>query len=119
MLGRTLIVFAVAVLVPAMASAHALLEHAVPAVGASVSQPPKQLRLWYSEKLDTAFTRVRVTDAHGQSVTAGAPHLAAGHPKELVVALKPLSPGTYHVRWRAVSVDTHVTQGDFTFMVGQ
>jgi methionine-rich copper-binding protein CopC len=37
----------------------------------------------------------------------------------LHVALKPLSPGTYKVIWRVLSVDTHRTQGDFTFRVGQ
>ena len=33
------------------------------------------------------------------------------------VALKALSAGTYHVHWHAVSVDTHTTQGDFSFTV--
>jgi methionine-rich copper-binding protein CopC len=31
--------------------------------------------------------------------------------------LKPLTPGVYTVTWRAVSVDTHVTTGDFKFTV--
>jgi len=35
----------------------------------------------------------------------------------LRVPLKPLAPGTYRVKWRVLSVDTHVTEGDFTFRV--
>jgi copper resistance protein C len=34
------------------------------------------------------------------------------------VGLKSLSPGTYRVRWHALSVDTHKTEGSFTFRVG-
>ena len=34
------------------------------------------------------------------------------------VGLKALSPGSYKVRWHALSVDTHTTEGSFTFHVG-
>jgi methionine-rich copper-binding protein CopC len=37
----------------------------------------------------------------------------------LQVPLKPLTPGTYRVKWRVLSVDTHVTEGDFTFRVSE
>jgi methionine-rich copper-binding protein CopC len=37
----------------------------------------------------------------------------------LHVGLKPLPPGTYRVHWRVLSVDTHTTEGSFTFQVGQ
>jgi len=33
----------------------------------------------------------------------------------LRVSLPPLAAGTYKVIWRVLSVDTHVTEGDFTF----
>jgi methionine-rich copper-binding protein CopC len=35
------------------------------------------------------------------------------------VSLKPLRPGTYKVSWRVLSVDTHTTEGTFTFRVGE
>jgi len=35
------------------------------------------------------------------------------------VALKPLPPGVYKVSWRVLSVDTHTTEGDFSFRVGE
>jgi methionine-rich copper-binding protein CopC len=33
------------------------------------------------------------------------------------VPLKALRPGTYRVSWHAVSIDTHRTEGAFTFTV--
>ena len=41
----------------------------------------------------------------------------AATPALLQVPLKPLAPGTYRVKWRVLSVDTHVTEGDFIFRV--
>ena len=35
----------------------------------------------------------------------------------LQVSLPQLAPGTYRVAWRVLSVDTHVTEGDFSFDV--
>ena len=35
----------------------------------------------------------------------------------LHVGVKPLAPGQYKVSWHVVSVDTHHTHGDFTFIV--
>ena len=44
-------------------------------------------------------------------------HLAPDNPKRLVIGLKKLGPGTYTVKWHVVSVDTHHTEGTFTFSV--
>jgi methionine-rich copper-binding protein CopC len=35
------------------------------------------------------------------------------------VPVKALAPGTYKVHWRVLSVDTHTTEGNFSFRVGQ
>ena len=37
---------------------------------------------------------------------------------QLRVSLKALPPGSYKVIWRVLSVDTHRTEGNFTFRVG-
>jgi methionine-rich copper-binding protein CopC len=34
------------------------------------------------------------------------------------VSLRSGGAGTYHVTWRVLSVDTHTTDGNFTFQVG-
>ena len=35
------------------------------------------------------------------------------------VGVRALPPGTYRVRWKVLSVDTHTTEGNFSFRVGQ
>jgi methionine-rich copper-binding protein CopC len=99
------------------ALAHAFPDHAQPAVGSTVSPPPASVRIWFTEKLEPAFSRVAVVDARGNNVDRGSPKVDPQDPTLLSVAVKPLAPGTYHVDWHVVSVDTHATQGDFTFTV--
>ncbi|HLX30009.1 MAG TPA: copper homeostasis periplasmic binding protein CopC [Casimicrobiaceae bacterium] len=99
------------------AAAHAFLDHALPAVGSTVHASPHDVRLWFTEQLEPAFSHVRVLDASGKEVDAGDSHVDPSDAAILTVTLSTLSPGTYKVVWRVVSVDTHVTEGDFTFDV--
>ncbi|HXU67333.1 MAG TPA: copper resistance protein CopC [Casimicrobiaceae bacterium] len=50
---------------------------------------------------------------------AGDSHVDAAEPMVLAVSVPALAPGTYRVVWRVVSVDTHVTEGDFTFDIAR
>lgn len=97
--------------------AHAMLEKAVPAVGSTVKAAPKELTLTFSEGVEPAFTTVEVTDAGGKRVDSGKPQAAPNDRRVLTVALQPLGPGQYTVVWHALSVDTHRTEGRFTFSV--
>jgi methionine-rich copper-binding protein CopC len=99
------------------ALAHAFLDHAVPAVGSTVHAAPRSLRLWFTERLEPAFSHVRVFDASGKPVDGEDARVDASDPSILSVTLPPLPPGSYRVAWRVVSADTHVTEGDFTFDV--
>jgi hypothetical protein len=96
--------------------AHAFLARSDPAVGATVAAP-KQVSIWYTEEVEPAFSRIEVTNGAGQRVDEGGTHIDPANRELLHVALKPLPPGTYKVTWHVVSVDTHHTQGDFTFTV--
>jgi hypothetical protein len=109
---------AVAFAVGPTARAHAFLDHASPRVGSEVSPAPAKLQLWFSQWLVQPFCRVTVTGPRG-FVGAGPVKPAPGDPRSLVVELRaPTPPGLYTVRWRVLSVDTHTTEGDFTFKVG-
>jgi len=99
------------------AGAHAVLDHASPAVGSSLPASPPTLSIWFSENLEPAFSRVTVTNRMGQRVDLDDARVQAAQPKVLQIGLKPLPPGAYVVHWRVVSVDTHPTQGNFTFVV--
>jgi copper resistance protein C len=96
------------------AGAHAMLQHASPGAGAALRVAPKSVVLDLSEALEPAFSNVSVSDAAGQDVSA-ARVVVSGD--TMSIALKPLVPGAYKVTWHAVSVDTHRTQGSYTFTV--
>lgn len=98
------------------AFAHAFLDHAIPAVGGTVTGSPAELQLTYTENIVLAFSGVHVAAEGGGSVPISKPVLGA--PNELIVRLgHPLKPGTYEVSWHVVSVDTHHTSGTYRFTV--
>jgi methionine-rich copper-binding protein CopC len=102
---------------PAVALAHGFLDHAVPAVGGRVHTSPPEVRLQFSQALEPAFSTVRVFDAGGKQVDRMDKRLDSGDASLLKVSLPRLAPGIYRVVWRVLSVDTHITEGDFTFEV--
>jgi len=98
------------------ALAHALLESAVPPVGGTVSAP-HEIRITFSEGVEPRFSGLALSGPGG-AVPVGKASVTAGDNKVMVVRIaRKLGPGTYTVKWHAVSVDTHHTQGDFDFTV--
>lgn len=97
------------------AGAHAFLDHATPAVGSAIHGSPAQVRLWFTQELEPAFSTVRVQDGAGRRVDKQDKRADSAKPTLLQVSLPQLPPGRYRVVWRALSVDTHVSEGDFTF----
>ena len=102
---------------PATALAHAHLKRAAPRVGSTVKDAPKAVELWFSEALEGTFSTIQVLNAAGTRVDQQKQHLDAKDNAKLEVELPPLAPGTYTVRWHALSVDTHQTDGSFTFTI--
>jgi copper resistance protein C len=102
---------------PATVWAHAFLDHSDPAVGSTLSTPPAVMHLWFTQELEPAFSSVTVTDKSGATVNDGPATVDPGNRSEFDVKLKPLTAGTYKVKWHALSVDTHTTEGDYTFSV--
>src|ERR1700719_1430019 len=98
------------------AHAHAMLASASPPVGGSVGAAPRQITLSFTQGLEPAFSSVQVTDSKGARVDAGKAQVSGS---TMTVGLKALSPGTYRVHWHVLSVDTHKTEGSFSFRVGQ
>jgi methionine-rich copper-binding protein CopC len=58
-----------------LAAAHAFLDHAIPGVGSAVREPPAQLKLWFSERLEPEFSTVEVLDRSGKRVDRGDPQV--------------------------------------------
>jgi methionine-rich copper-binding protein CopC len=98
------------------ASAHAMLDHAEPRVGNKVATAPREVTLWFTQKLESAFSTITVTNSAGERVDTGKTRVSGS---QMSVSLRPGGTGTYHVTWHVLSVDTHTTDGNFTFQVGQ
>jgi len=97
--------------------AHAFLERADPAVGSSVQKSPSEVRIRFTENIEPAVSSIQIFDASGKEVDKRDLHLDRSDHALLHISLPQLGMGTYKVTWRVVSVDTHVTNGNFTFRV--
>jgi methionine-rich copper-binding protein CopC len=97
--------------------AHAFLKDAAPGVGSTVQTSPSEVRIRFTESIEPAFSSIQVLDASGKEVDKRDLYLDRSDHALLHVSLPPLGAGIYKVVWRVVSVDTHVTNGSFTFRV--
>ena len=103
---------------PSLCFAHAFLNQAFPPVGGTVPTSPREIRLTFSEGVEPRFSGIEIAASDGRAVAIGPAARDPADNKQLVVALPPLAPGRYRVSWHVVSVDTHRTEGEYTFTVG-
>ena len=96
--------------------AHAFLDHANPRVGSSVRTPPREITLWFTQNLESAFSTISVSGPSGQKVDDGRARISGS---TMRIGIRPSGSGSYHVNWRVLSVDTHTTEGSFSFRVGE
>ncbi len=113
-IARVAAVAAVLALHAGAAVAHAFLDNAEPRVGSNVRTAPTVLVLQFTQDLEPAFSTVTITDAAGQRVDAGKPSFNGN---VIRVPLRAIGAGRYRVTWRVLSVDTHSTEGAFSFGV--
>jgi methionine-rich copper-binding protein CopC len=97
--------------------AHAFLKRAEPAVGGTVQTSPAEVRIWFTENIEPAFSTIQVFDASGKEVDKRVVRVGHSNHALLLVSLPRLAAGIYKVMWRVVSIDSHVTKGSFTFRV--
>lgn len=104
-------------LLPLSAEAHALLVKAEPARRAALSRAPHQVKLWFNEEIEPAYTQMSVVDANDKPVTDAKFQVPADDRKLMVLALPDLVPGKYTVRFRVLSVDGHVVESSYDFVL--
>jgi methionine-rich copper-binding protein CopC len=111
-----LVAFALASVLSTGAWAHAHLKEQSPAEN-STGAAPAQVRLAFSEGIELAFSEVTLAGADGQTVQTRL-SLADNAPATLVATpVAALGAGTWKVQWKVVSVDTHRSQGQYSFTV--
>lgn len=107
----------VAVTLPTIALAHAFPVRSEPRVGWTVAVAPLKVIIWFDGELEPAFSTIAVYNAAKQRMDKGNGRVNPSNGTVLEVELPDLSPGRYHVYWKVLSKDTHVTEGDFSFAV--
>jgi copper resistance protein C len=114
---KRIVFFLILVAGSARLEAHAFLKDAEPGVGSTIQTSPREVRIRFTEKIEPAVSSIQVFDASGKKVDKRDLHLDRSDHALLHLSLPRLGAGTYKVVWRVVSVDTHVTSGNFTFRV--
>jgi copper resistance protein C len=109
-----LLMLPLAVLVFSTAAvAHAKLKSTSPAAGAELSGSPRVLALDFNESVKLAVLKV---SSGGKDIAV--PYDSSAAAAHVEVPLPTLAPGTYEVKWSALTVDDgHVVKGSFSFVV--
>src|ERR1700722_3697600 len=108
--ARALVLAPLAWLIGAPAAlAHSELRQAQPAPNSRHKSPPSEIKLYFSERLEPAYSSVRVVNASGAEVDRQDAHVDPSDHLLLRASLGPLGPGAYTVNWRALSLDPHMS----------
>lgn len=100
-----------------IAMAHAHLNRASPADRAEESTSPGAITLTFTEDIEIALSSIQLSAEAGRVISTGKAHYVDGNRKSLQVVLPQLEPGIYKVAWKVTSVDTHHSEGGYTFTV--
>jgi copper resistance protein C len=114
-------IYAVAALAIVMAnaivvSAHSFPETEIPSAGQTVSTAPAEVTINFDAPIEKLFAKLEVTGADGTNEAVGAPQIS-DDARRMSVKVSSLKPGDYTVKWAVVGIDTHHTEGSYTFTV--
>ena len=100
-------------------SAHSQLVASSPGAGSILPDSPTEIRLVFSEALETQFTSLDLVAEDGTVILDRAGEIDPADPYALVAADTELPDGIYHLTWRTLSAaDGHTAEGFFSFAVG-
>jgi copper transport protein len=111
---RLALVALVALAFPAVAAAHATLRSTTPTFRSELKQGPSVIRLNFDQHVKVLPSSIRVLNGVGKNFAG--PARVSG--TEVVANVRHLKLGAYTVRWQAISADSHVVSGVWTFGVG-
>src|SRR6266567_836753 len=121
LLVAVLLALGLAFAFPAASEAHAILLRSDPAKDAVLPVAPSQVRMWFSEALNPAFSTAVVVNGANKRIDIGNALVSPSDATEMDVTLKPnLLPAVYVVIYRTDSnVDGHILTGSFLFSVAR
>ncbi|SJM94567.1 Copper resistance protein CopC [Crenothrix polyspora] len=102
---------------PCSVFAHAILVKSQPAKDATLTEAPKQIDVWFNDKVGSEHKALAVIDSNGTRFDNKDVNQETFDQSHMFATVKPLPPGSYTVRYRVVSIDTHIVTGKFQFSV--
>ena len=102
---------------PVRGWSHAFPVRSDPRVGWTIPSAPTKVTIWFDGDLEPVFSTITVYNSAKERVDKDDSRLGSTAANVLEVDLPALAPGTYRVYWKALSKDTHVTEGDFYFTI--
>ncbi len=110
---RGLLVGLLALVFPASALAHATLRSTTPSFGHEIRTSPPQIVLHFDQRVTVLPGSIKVLSTTGRDFAG--PTTANG--QNVSAPVRKLPAGGYTVRWQAISSDSHVVSGVWTFGV--
>jgi copper transport protein len=110
---RLLLISFAALAFPAVASAHATLRSTTPKFGTELQRGPAQIALHFDQQVKVLPGSIKVLNGVGKQFAVQ----ARVDGRTVVARVLPVKLGAYTVRWRAISADSHVVSGVWTFGV--
>jgi methionine-rich copper-binding protein CopC len=107
---------AMAASVAAPALAHSFLVEATPSSKDHVATSPKTVKLRFGGGVEPKYSKLTIEDASGKVLGEGAIGVP-DKPRELSMEAPELAPGKYIVRYRVLSTDGHIVEGNYEFTV--
>jgi len=101
---------------PIKAGAHSFPAQETPSAGQKVVSPPSEVVIKFDAPIEKIFAKLEVTGADGANQAVGAPQVSDDG-IGLSVKVPALKPGDYTVKWAVVGIDTHHTEGSYTFTI--
>jgi methionine-rich copper-binding protein CopC len=98
------------------ASAHSFPESETPSAGQKIASAPSEVAINFDAPIEKLFAKLEVTGADGKNEAAGAPQVSDDG-RNMSVKIVALKPGDYTVKWAVVGIDTHRTEGSYTFSI--
>lgn len=102
---------------PISAFAHAKMVKSEPAKDSVIATAPQKVDVWFDDKVGSEFKALAVIDSTGKRMDNKDVQQETFNEAHLYATLQPLPPGVYTVRYRVVSIDTHIVTGKFQFSV--
>ncbi|MFB9330326.1 copper resistance CopC/CopD family protein [Paenibacillus aurantiacus] len=104
-------------LMPSLASAHAVIEKMTPAVGERMAKGPDRIELVFNEAIESKVGSLKVLDKRSKAVGSAEP-VTSEDGRTLSLALPALEEGVYTVSYNVISADGHPVTGSYVFIVG-